>query len=95
MLDDRVPVDKIVVTSSDGRSFNVNEAFSTTAKTDSVSFTATCNNLKSAKVSVALRQPQELNLTPLKNSCSVCISLQRENKTANGVGHTSSLKAND
>lgn len=66
MLDDRVPVDKIVVTSSDGRSFNVNEAFSTTAKTDSVSFTATCNNLKSAKVSVALRQPQELNLTPLK-----------------------------
>lgn len=77
MLDDRVPVDKIVVTSSDGKSFNINEAFTSTAKTDSVSFTATCNNLKSPKVSVALRQPQNLNLTPLRIPV-VFISLYNE-----------------
>ena len=77
MLDDRVPVDKIIITSSDGRSFNVNEAFSTTAQTDSMSFTATCNKLKSAKVTVALRQPQELNLTPLEIPV-VFISLYNE-----------------
>ena len=77
MLDDRVPVDKITITSSDGRSFNMNEAFSTTAQTDSMSFTATCNKLKSAKVTVALRQPQELNLTPLEIPV-VFISLYNE-----------------
>ena len=72
-----MPLDKIVVTSSDGKSFNVNEAFTSTANTDSVSFTATCNNLKSPKVSVALRQPQNLNLTPLRIPV-VFISLYNE-----------------
>ena len=70
-----MPLDKIVVTSSDGKTFNVNEAFTSTAKTDSVSFTATCNNLKSPKVSVALRQPQDLKPNSFANSSGVYIAI--------------------
>lgn len=66
LLEERVPLDKIMVTSSDGKTFKANETYVTTAQTDSVSFSAVLGTVRAPQVKVALRQPAPLALTPLR-----------------------------
>lgn len=53
-LGDRLPLDKINITSSDGQIFKANESYSTTSTEEEISFTAHINKLSSAPTSVSL-----------------------------------------
>ena len=66
LLDERVPLNEITITSSDGKTFRANETYTTTAHNDSISFTATLNRVRAPQVKVALQQPVSLSLTPLR-----------------------------
>lgn len=66
MLADRVPVEQIKIACSTGKIFTPNSPFTTKNTNDSISFTATFNNIKSNTVKVALRKLNNLQLKPLR-----------------------------
>lgn len=61
MIADRVPLNEIKITSSDGKTFSANEGFSTTAKAGEMTFTCSVGKTISPKVSVQLTLPEQLN----------------------------------
>lgn len=65
LIEDRIPYDKIKITSSDGQTFKVTEPYRTKTKVDKVTFTATVGNIKSAPVSVKIRQSESLSYKPI------------------------------
>lgn len=65
LIEDRIPYDKIKITSSDGQTFMATEPYHTKTTNDNVTFTATLGDIKSMPVSVAIRQPENLTYQPV------------------------------
>lgn len=61
MIADRVPLNEIQITSSDGKTFAANQGYSTTATTDSAYFTCTVGDITSSKASVRLTSAEQPN----------------------------------
>ncbi len=59
MIMDRVPLDKIKITSSDNKTFKIDEGYTTTLSSDSVYFTCSIGNKISNKVAVALTTKEQ------------------------------------
>lgn len=54
MIADRVPLEEIKITASDGKTFTANQGYSTTATTDEATFTCAIGSIVSPEVSVEL-----------------------------------------
>lgn len=61
MIADRVPLEEIKITASDGKTFTANQGYTTTAKTDEATFTCTVGKIVSPEVSVKLTSAEQPN----------------------------------
>lgn len=82
VIKDRIPFDKIMITSSDGKTFPVNEGYSNMGGTDSISFTCQLDTVKSKVVKVALTPAEDLNLEPVKVPLAVHAIYSEKTKPA-------------
>lgn len=82
MLHSRLPLDKITITSSDGKTLKPGDTYTTTSSEETVSFTAKIGNISSETVSVKLYPSEPPTYTPIVVPVRIYAFYEKQNLTA-------------